>query len=184
MKTPKYGLTRSERVRGRKLIDRLFSEGNSGFVFPLRYCYLVEKADTTDSGRVSIMVSVPKRHFKRAVKRNLLKRRIREAFRLNKNILSDSIPDGLKIHIAFIYGCGEVAEFRKIKSTMKRILNDIDKKSNISVRCANPANPANPAVSTAASTSCSTAANDSGNSTGTHADNPAGVTTANDSSET
>lgn len=146
MNTPKYGLSRSERVRGRKLIDRLFSEGNSGFIFPLRYYYLVEAADKTESEKISMMVSVPKRHFKRAVKRNLLKRRVREAFRLNKHILSNTVPEGSRIHIAFIYGHNEIAEFRKIKSTVKRILYDIDKQTHsVSAGAAvsNPTPPSN-----------------------------------------
>ena len=129
MNTPKYGLSRQERLRGRKLTDRLFSEGKSGFIFPLRYYYLAEKNEDSDTAAISIMVSVPKRHFKRAVKRNLLKRRIREAFRLNKHSLLEKLPDNTKILIAFIYGHNEMAEFPKIQSSVKRILSDIDKKT-------------------------------------------------------
>lgn len=131
MNTPKYGLSRSERLRGRKLTDRLFAEGNSGFVFPLRYFYLTEPFDGHETSTISMMVSVPKRHFKRAVKRNLLKRRVREAFRLNKHILQERLPDGTRIMVAFIYGHNEVAEFPKIQSSIRRILSDIDKKNRI-----------------------------------------------------
>ena len=78
------GLSRAERLRGDKSIGELFREGRSGFVFPFRYYYLCVPAEAgVPAG--SMLVSVPKKLFRRAVKRNLLKRRTREAFRLEKH---------------------------------------------------------------------------------------------------
>ena len=73
------GLSRAERLRGDKSIGELFREGRSGFVFPFRYYYLCVPAEAgVPAG--SMLVSVPKKLFRRAVKRNLLKRRTREAW--------------------------------------------------------------------------------------------------------
>lgn len=66
------------------------------------------------------MVSVPKRFFKRAVKRNLLKRRIREAYRTQKSLLEPS-----SIDILFLYNSKEVNDFQTIKEEVSVILNNI-----------------------------------------------------------
>ena len=70
-----------------------------------------------------ILVSVPKRHFKRAVRRNLLKRRIKEAYRLNKGII-----DSLGVDIMFIYSSNQIADFSQIESDVKGILSKLAKK--------------------------------------------------------
>ncbi len=67
------------------------------------------------------MVSVPKKHFKRAVKRNLLKRRIREAYRLQKSLLSQD----RRCDILFTYISSEVAAFDEIRTAVATILNEI-----------------------------------------------------------
>lgn len=118
-------LQRAERLRGDKAIQRLFSEGRSGFVYPFRYFYAVGKVADSPS---SILVSVPKKLFKRAVKRNVLKRRTREAYRLNKAILHchTNIQDN-GLNIAFIYAAKEVLDFNTIESGIKRILSAVGK---------------------------------------------------------
>ena len=65
------------------------------------------------------MVSVPKRHFKRAVKRNLLKRRIREAYRLQKELL----PAGFDL--MFVFSAAEVADFAVIRDEVAELLKRI-----------------------------------------------------------
>ena len=62
------------------------------------------------------MISVPKRHFKRAVKRNLLKRRIRESYRLQKDLLP--VP----VDIAFLYLDREVLPSEDIYAAMTAVL--------------------------------------------------------------
>ena len=71
------------------------------------------------------MISVPKRHYKRAVDRNLIKRRIRESYRINKELLSDvSIPQ----HLAFMYVGKEIYSFDFIQEKLILILNRIGAK--------------------------------------------------------
>ena len=84
---PDKSFPRRERLKSKKRIARLFEQGKSGFVYPVRYVLLDDSAEESVAGKdrsLSVLISVPKRHHKRAVERNLLKRRMREAYRLNK----------------------------------------------------------------------------------------------------
>ncbi|MEL0455339.1 ribonuclease P protein component [Flavobacteriaceae bacterium SZ-1-7] len=73
---------KKEKLKGKKLIDQLFAEGQSVSVFPLRLVYL--KTSFEDEVMAKAGVSVSKRNFKTAVDRNRIKRLMREAYRLNK----------------------------------------------------------------------------------------------------
>lgn len=119
-----FGLSRSERLRGDKTISRLFTEGHSGFVFPFRYFYIFGEAD--GDAPAAMLVSVPKKLFKRAVKRNLLKRRTREAYRLEKSAVT-GCRTGVKLYIAFVYASKEAAGFEKVRGGIKRILSAVAK---------------------------------------------------------
>ena len=81
-------LPKQERLSGRKRIGTLFSEGSTGFVYPFRYVFALSDGGSGE-GKVSILVSVPKKYHKRAVRRNKLRRRTRESYRLGKRRLSD-----------------------------------------------------------------------------------------------
>ncbi len=82
-RVPSAGLPKAERLSGRKDIMRLMNQGHWGGVPGLKYCFIYDSSASVSR----FAVSVPKRLFKRAVKRNLLKRRLREAFRLQKELL-------------------------------------------------------------------------------------------------
>ena len=67
------------------------------------------------------MVSVPKKLFHRAVRRNLLKRRIRESYRTQKSLL----PDGKGIDILFMYNSKDIFDYRSVKLSMEKALKEI-----------------------------------------------------------
>lgn len=120
-------LHKSERLDKKKVIEKLFAGGSRSFsVFPLRVVYLpVEELEAP----ASILVSVSKRRFKRAVKRNRVKRQIREAYRLNKHGLLDVLADKqCRLAIAFIYLSDQLVESSLIAERMKTALARIAEK--------------------------------------------------------
>lgn len=92
-----YTLDKKERLNSRILIEKLFSGGSKSLpVFPLRIVYMAVEGEHLPD--VSLLISVPKKRFKRAVKRNRVKRQIREAYRKNKQILADVLaPSNRKL---------------------------------------------------------------------------------------
>ena len=108
----------SERLKSRTMVDRLFKEGASGFVFPLRYMTLTEKSD---SPGVEVLFSVPKKRFKRANKRNTLRRRMRESYRRAKHT-HIAKAEGVIIRIAFVYSAAEELNYKAIDNAITRIL--------------------------------------------------------------
>ena len=110
-------LTKSERLCGAVTVAELFEHGKGITAGCLRCKYLVREG-SEDLSR--IVVSVPKRNFKRAVKRNLLKRRIREAFRLNAGRL------GGRSYDIFIYYVGkQVEDYERIDKSLAQVLDDL-----------------------------------------------------------
>lgn len=128
-------LSRAERLRSLTAIRRLFGEGKSGFVYPFRYNFLIhtwpesEVESVSQATSVQVMFSVPKRFHKRANKRNLLKRRMREAYRLNKSILVSSAMNRVAgIDIALVYSTKECQSYKTIEYALQRILEQIVKR--------------------------------------------------------
>jgi len=90
-------LVKAERLHSKKLIQELFAKGSSFYLSPFKVLVLAHPDQ--NKAQHEILISVSKRSFKKAVDRNLLKRRIREVYRTEKQALL-SIP---KLVIAFIY---------------------------------------------------------------------------------
>ena len=112
-----FSLPKAERLSGRTAVSDLFSKGNWGGYGALRYCF--RKGNGQDVNR--IMVSVPKKFFRRAVKRNLLKRRIRESYRRQKSL----VPSSAGIDIAFFYNTKDLLDYRTIYETVGTILKKL-----------------------------------------------------------
>lgn len=120
-------LRKSERLNKKKVIEKMFAGGSRSFsLFPLRVVYLpVEELEEN----VSILVSVSKRRFKRAVKRNRVKRQIREAYRKNKHALQEVLAGrNLRLALAFIYLSDKLEESSLIEERMQTALSRIAEK--------------------------------------------------------
>ena len=115
-------LPREEILRGKTRIARLMASGRWLILPHLKVCWLHDGADGTGAAN-RIVVSVPKKCFKRAVKRNLLKRRIREAYRTQKGLL----PQG-GTAILFVYTDREPVAFDVIRDEVAAALGGINAK--------------------------------------------------------
>lgn len=81
-----------EKLKSRKIIDSLFSEGKSVSKYPLRLVYVADNSDNRNpASTLTTGVSVSKKYFKKAVDRNYFKRVLRETYRLNKHILTENL---------------------------------------------------------------------------------------------
>lgn len=92
-----------EHLKSKSIIDKLYAEGASVTAYPLRAVFIEVPADSQEPA-ATILISVAKRRFRHAVDRNLVKRRIREAYRMNKNPFIDSLnTQGKKMAVAILY---------------------------------------------------------------------------------
>ena len=108
-------LPKAERLCGKTAVVSLFEAGKNASAGCLR-CKYLKRADDAPS---RIVVSVPKRSFKRAVKRNLLKRRMRESYRRQKDLL------GPGVDLLFIYTSSEVKPYEVIYADMTTLLTAV-----------------------------------------------------------
>lgn len=113
-------MKKKERLSVGTDLSRLFASGRYGFTDGFRYCYRI--GNELPFNR--IVVSVPKKCFRRAVKRNLLKRRIREAYRLNKNLLPVNAEKG-GTDILFIYSSKDILDFNAVVLSIRNILEGL-----------------------------------------------------------
>ncbi len=113
---------KAERLSHRKQIDSLFNEGLSFGLSPFKVFYLTEEPG--NDAPVKVLMTVPKKKFKRAVDRNRLRRLMREAYRLHKHILYDKIvavPGCM--HIGFVYvGDRKDIAFEELEQQMIKCL--------------------------------------------------------------
>lgn len=111
---------KSERLHKKKQIKELFDRGSSFYLYPFKVIHLIS---SEESDHPQILISVSKRNFKKAVDRNLLKRRIREAYRLNK----DQINAGQNLLIAYIYTAKEILTFTEIQRKLIASIERLNK---------------------------------------------------------
>lgn len=105
---------KSERLCGDQVIDRLYKEGRRFVVWPIRVTYM----PITDAPS-EVLVWAPKSLFKRAVDRNRLRRQMREAYQLNKQVL---LSADKHYHLALNYIDKEMQDYKTINKAMLKIL--------------------------------------------------------------
>lgn len=114
-------LPKPERLHSYGAIRRLFKEGRSGFVYPFRYMFYVEDAAQTEA---AILFSTPKKFHKRANKRNTVRRRMREAYRLNKELLIAPLGNR-RIELALVYSSKTLHDYKFIEHALRKSLEQI-----------------------------------------------------------
>jgi len=125
MNRTRFLFPKSERLNSKIKIDRLFTDGKAFLVYPLRTVYFISSENPSE---LEVLISVPKKKFKKAVHRNRIKRLIREAYRLNKNELCNVVISGnLQMQVAFVYVADKELNFHELNDKMKQILDQLKK---------------------------------------------------------
>lgn len=141
MDTTKFTLRKSAKLRHRTLVQGLFEKGRSVYSGPLRVTYRpMTEDELADSFRVEVpdlmgpvqmMITVPKKKRRHAVDRVLMRRRIREAFRLHYRPLrkvAEENPDIRTLSLAIVYMQSENVSFDSIEEAMKSAIAKIIKR--------------------------------------------------------
>ncbi|MCC1483434.1 ribonuclease P protein component [Winogradskyella immobilis] len=116
---------KKEKLKSKKLIEQLFTEGRSISIYPIRLIYL--KTDDKDAVLLKTGVSVSKRLHKKAVTRNRIKRLLREAYRLNKNTYFNK--NTTPYTFMFLYIGKEETDFKTLDRKMKLLLEKFKKQN-------------------------------------------------------
>ena len=121
-----FSYPKNEKLKSRKTIELLFTEGKTVTKYPLRLVYMETTFD--DDVALKIGVSVSKKHFKNAVDRNYFKRVLRECYRLNKHILIDNIDK--KFALLFFYQSKDRLSYQEINEKTLQLFEKFVKSIN------------------------------------------------------
>ncbi|MFD2512671.1 ribonuclease P protein component [Pontibacter locisalis] len=116
-----YTFSKEEHLCSKRLIALLFSKGSSFNLYPLRFVFYTPQ--DMPSGTTQVLLSVSKRYFKRATDRNRLKRQMREAYRLNKHIITQN-PEQAPQLLGILYIGKEKKSFQIIQ---KKLISGLER---------------------------------------------------------
>lgn len=120
-----YKFTKSERLSRKSMIERLYAEGRSVAAFPLRAVYLPIEPEEGEP-EASILIAVSKKRFRHAVDRNLVKRRLREAYRLNKHSFVEKLQQkGCHMAVSILYLDKQHHSYSHLQSRLAKLLQKI-----------------------------------------------------------
>lgn len=133
MSVTRHTLSKAERLKSYKRIRLLFAEGQKFKVLPLLVYYQVRELTVHSNETIPIQmgVSVGARYFKKAVDRNLIKRRIREAYRKNNADLKQELMDiAIGLDVFFVYTSTELLSYSQLESSMLKAIQILLEKIN------------------------------------------------------
>lgn len=129
MPTVKQTFKKGERLKSRKMINDLFGHGEIMYHNPFRILYLTQEMNADFPAQIAISVS--KKNFKRAVDRNYIKRKIREAYRKNKHLLYDVLEQNdQSLSFFVIYTAKTDMDYILIEKEIKSLINKLSNKLN------------------------------------------------------
>ncbi len=134
----KLGLNKAMKLRHRTLVNNLFDHGSGDYAFPLRLIALATDREPLIAafrdhlpekvGKLQFLITVPKKKRRHAVDRVLMRRRVREAFRLNRKMLDailDAHPEWGTLSLAFVYIGSENVSYAKVEKSMVKLLSKL-----------------------------------------------------------
>jgi len=125
----KEGLPKSQRLYLKNDLNALFGEGKGFNAYPFRVVVYTHHAETQEVAIPRILVSVSKKRFHHAVKRNSVKRLIRESWRRNKgNLMNLCRKNNKTLDIAFVYTATCILTYNEIETTMGDIAKRLEGK--------------------------------------------------------
>lgn len=120
-----------EHLKSKNVIEQVYTNGASVTVYPLRATFIEQPVETQEPTAV-ILINVSKKRFRHAVDRNLVKRRIREAYRTSKHSFVECLEkNGKKMAVAILYIDNKHNSTAFIKKKMTRVLENILVKGGI-----------------------------------------------------
>ena len=124
-----FKLYKSEKLCSKIEIERLYAQGTSLIAYPLRAVYLaVPAGDTGHPVAARFLISIPKKRIRHAVGRVLLRRRTREAYRLNRALLEPVTSQGKTVLIGFNWVANDERSYATIERSMRELLSKIAKR--------------------------------------------------------
>lgn len=119
-------LSKTQRLKSAPLIGKTLSEGKTLFKYPFKLFFKsTSRAVSDDSESFLFSVSIPKRKIRSAVKRNLLKRRTRESYRLHRNQMLNQTNIEEQHGLMFVYIGDKVLSYKQIEKSMKTLLGKL-----------------------------------------------------------
>ena len=115
--TGQFSFSKGERLKNKKIIDHVFKKGKKISLFPFDFRYLRKENDSINE----VLISVSKSKINSSVKRNLLKRRIRESYRLNKSLIN-----GHGYYMAFIYSTSKILSYNQIETSIISLFDTLN----------------------------------------------------------
>ncbi|SHG57497.1 ribonuclease P protein component [Flagellimonas flava] len=122
----RFSFGKNEKLKGKVTFEALFSEGKSISAFPLKLIYL--KTDVPQDTPFKVGVVAPKKKFKSAVKRNRIKRLLRESYRLNKHLLFNNVEGNFAF--LFLYLGNKMPNAEEVNKAVVMLMSTFLKKQS------------------------------------------------------
>jgi ribonuclease P protein component len=132
MSLKSFAFPKCERMTSKKEIDTLFLTGEAFFVYPFKVICQIREVKTETFETLQVLISVPKRNFKRANKRNHFRRLMKEAYRLNKQSLQAQLKStNQSLRLVIVYHTKEELSYQTILPKVIQVLNKLEEKASL-----------------------------------------------------